>query len=101
MANTKKKIETETETEPVGVVEAKAIDVADEVEAVETTEHDWAVECPDEERTKYQIKVKRVNNAKLEEALQEIGYHNVAQILVEPSLGYAMFNIVYWGEVTK
>lgn len=94
MANTKKKIETE----PVEAVEA--VDEVDEVEVGALTTSSDKLEIVGD-KAKFQIKVKRVNNAKLEEALQEIGYENVAQILVEPSLGYAMFNIVYWGEVTK
>lgn len=86
MANTKKKIETES-VEAVEAVEAGALTTSsDKLEIVG-------------DKAKFQIKVKRVNNTKLEETLQEIGYENVAQILVEPSLGYAMFNIVYWGEV--
>ena len=42
------------------------------------------------------IRVKRVENKDLEATLQEVGYENVAQILVEPSLGFALFNIIYW-----
>ena len=42
------------------------------------------------------IRVKRVENKDLEATLQEVGYENVAQILVEPSLGSALFNIIYW-----
>lgn len=42
------------------------------------------------------IRVKRVENKDLEATLQEVGYRNVAQILVEPSLGSALFNIIYW-----
>lgn len=42
------------------------------------------------------IRVKRVENKDLEATLQEVGYRNVAQILVEPSLGFALFNIIYW-----
>ena len=42
------------------------------------------------------IRVKRVENKDLEATLQEVGYSNVAQILVEPSLGSALFNIIYW-----
>ena len=43
------------------------------------------------------IRVKRVENKDLEATLQEVGYENVAQILVEPSLGFALFNVIYWG----
>ena len=43
------------------------------------------------------IRVKRVENKDLEATLQQVGYENVAQILVEPSLGFALFNIIYWG----
>ena len=39
------------------------------------------------------IRVKRVENKDLEATLQEVGYENVAQILVEPSLGCHLFNI--------
>lgn len=42
------------------------------------------------------IRVKRVENKDLEATLQEVGYENVAQILVEPSLGFALFNVIYW-----
>lgn len=42
------------------------------------------------------IRVKRVENKDLEATLQEVGYRNVAQILVEPSLGFALFDIIYW-----
>lgn len=42
------------------------------------------------------IRVKRVENKDLEATLQQVGYENVAQILVEPSLGFALFNIIYW-----
>ena len=42
------------------------------------------------------IRVKRVGNKDLEATLQEVGYRNVAQILVEPSLGFALFDIIYW-----
>lgn len=42
------------------------------------------------------IRVKRVENKDLEATLQEVGYRNVAQILVEPSLGSALFDIIYW-----
>ena len=43
------------------------------------------------------IRVKRVENKDLEATLQQVGYENVAQILVEPSLGFALFNVIYWG----
>ena len=42
------------------------------------------------------IRVKRVENKDLEATLQQVGYENVAQILVEPSLGFALFDIIYW-----
>ena len=42
------------------------------------------------------IRVKRVENKDLEATLQEVGYENVPQIRVEPSLGFALFNIIYW-----
>lgn len=44
------------------------------------------------------IHVVRVENKDLEVTLQRIGYENVAQILVEPSLGFALFNVIYWSE---
>ena len=57
-------------------------------------ESDAAVRvCPRKPPT---IRVKRVENKDLEATLQEVGYENVAQILVEPSLGFALFNIIYW-----
>lgn len=42
------------------------------------------------------IRVIRVENKDLEVTLQRVGYENVAQILVEPSLGFALFNVIYW-----
>jgi len=42
------------------------------------------------------IRVIRVENKDLEATLQRVGYGNVAQILVEPSLGFALFNVIYW-----
>ena len=47
-------------------------------------------------RKPHTIRVKRVENKDLEATLQEVGYRNVAQILVEPSLGFALFDIIYW-----
>ena len=73
--------------------EAFADDVEDNDTPVEQ-ESDAAVRvCPRKPPT---IRVKRVENKDLEATLQEVGYEHVAQILVEPSLGFALFNIIYW-----
>ena len=72
-------------------------DVEDNDTLVEQ-ESDTAVSyCPTRPHRKPPIiRVKRVENKDLEATLQEVGYENVAQILVEPSLGFALFNIIYW-----
>lgn len=73
---------------------------ADDVEDNDTLveqESDTAVSyCSTRLRKPPTIRVKRVENKDLEATLQEVGYRNVAQILVEPSLGSALFNIIYW-----
>ena len=72
-------------------------DVEDNDTLVEQ-ESDTAVSCCSTRphRKPPTIRVKRVENKDLEATLQEVGYRNVAQILVEPSLGFALFNIIYW-----
>ena len=72
-------------------------DVEDNDTLVEQ-ESDTAVSCCSTRphRKPPTIRVKRVENKDLEATLQEVGYRNVAQILVEPSLGSALFNIIYW-----
>lgn len=76
---------------------ATADDVEDNDTLVEQ-ESDTAVSyCPTRPHRKPPIiRVKRVENKDLEATLQEVGYRNVAQILVEPSLGFALFDIIYW-----
>ena len=73
-------------------------DVEDNDTLVEQ-ESDTAVSCCSTRpyRKPPTIRVKRVENKDLEATLQEVGYENVAQILVEPSLGFALFNVIYWG----
>lgn len=70
-------------------------DFATDVEKVE--DNDTPVVQAVTEKPPRIIRVKRVENKDLEATLQEVGYENVAQILVEPSLGFALFNVIYWG----
>lgn len=70
-------------------------DFAADVEKVE--DNDTPVVQAVTEKPPRIIRVKRVENKDLEATLQEVGYENVAQILVEPSLGFALFNVIYWG----
>ena len=69
-------------------------DFAADVEKVE--DNDTPVVQAVTEKPPRIIRVKRVENKDLEATLQQVGYENVAQILVEPSLGFALFNIIYW-----
>lgn len=83
-------------------------DLVDDSEAVAAADDDFAVDMEkveDNDTPVVQavtqkppriIRVKRVENKDLEATLQEVGYENVAQILVEPSLGFALFNVIYW-----
>lgn len=75
--------------------EAFADDVEDNDTLVEQ-ESDAVCSCCSTRHQPPTIRVKRVENKDLEATLQEVGYRNVAQILVEPSLGFALFNIIYW-----
>lgn len=73
---------------------------ADEVEVVDNTakkveDNDTDVVQTVTEKPRI-IRVIRVENKDLEVTLQRVGYENVAQILVEPSLGFALFNVIYW-----
>ena len=68
-------------------------DVEDNDTLVEQESDAAVLVCPRKPPT---IRVKRVENKDLEATLQEVGYENVAQILVEPSLGFALFDIIYW-----
>lgn len=84
-------------------------DLVDDSAAVATADDDFAVDMEKvedndtpvvqavTEKPPRIIRVKRVENKDLEATLQEVGYENVAQILVEPSLGFALFNVIYWG----
>lgn len=76
--------------------EAFADDVEDNDTLVEQESDDAAASCCCCHHQPPTIRVKRVENKDLEATLQEVGYENVAQILVEPSLGFALFNIIYW-----
>lgn len=69
-------------------------DFAADVEKVE--DNDTPVVQAVTEKPPRIIRVKRVENKDLEATLQQVGYENVAQILVEPSLGFALFNVIYW-----
>lgn len=70
---------------------------ADDVEDNDTlVEQESDAACVSVRHQPPTIRVKRVENKDLEATLQEVGYRNVAQILVEPSLGFALFNIIYW-----
>lgn len=75
---------------------AFADDVEDNDTLVEQESDDAAASCCCCHHQPPIIRVKRVENKDLEATLQEVGYRNVAQILVEPSLGSALFNIIYW-----
>lgn len=70
-------------------------DFAADMEKVE--DNDTPVVQAVTEKSPRIIRVKRVENKDLEATLQQVGYENVAQILVEPSLGFALFNVIYWG----
>lgn len=90
---TKKNTKVNDSVSDNAINEAFADDVEDNDTLVEQ-ESDAAVRvCHHQPPT---IRVKRVENKDLEATLQEVGYRNVAQILVEPSLGSALFNIIYW-----
>ena len=79
----------------VAVATAADDDFAADMEKVE--DNDTPVVQAVTEKPPRIIRVKRVENKDLEATLQEVGYENVAQILVEPSLGFALFNVIYWG----
>lgn len=98
---TKKNTKVNDSVSDNAINDSTAAAFADDVEDNDTLveqESDTAVSyCPT--RLRHQpptIRVKRVENKDLEATLQEVGYRNVAQILVEPSLGSALFNIIYW-----
>lgn len=83
-------------------IDDSAAAAADDVDVKKVEDNDTLVEQESDAavcvrlRKPPTIRVKRVENKDLEATLQEVGYRNVAQILVEPSLGFALFNIIYW-----
>ena len=83
------------DSEAVAAATAADDDFATDVEKVE--DNDTPVVQAATKKPPRIIRVKRVENKDLEATLQEVGYENVAQILVEPSLGFALFNVIYWG----
>ena len=83
------------DSEAVAATTAADDDFAADVEKVE--DNDTPVVQAATKKPPRIIRVKRVENKDLEATLQEVGYENVAQILVEPSLGFALFNVIYWG----
>lgn len=82
------------DSEAVAAATAADDDFATDVEKVE--DNDTPVVQAVTEKPPRIIRVKRVENKDLEATLQQVGYENVAQILVEPSLGFALFNVIYW-----
>lgn len=83
------------DSEAVAAAATADDDFAVDMEKVE--DNDTSVVQAVTEKSPRIIRVKRVENKDLEATLQEVGYENVAQILVEPSLGFALFNVIYWG----
>ena len=83
------------DSEAVAAATAADDDFASDVEKVE--DNDTLVVQAVTQKPPRIIRVKRVEHKELEATLQEVGYENVAQILVEPSLGFALFNVIYWG----
>lgn len=81
------------DSEAVAAASAADDDFAADVEKVEDNDTPVVQAVTKKPRI---IRVKRVENKDLEATLQEVGYENVAQILVEPSLGFALFNVIYW-----
>ena len=82
------------DSEAVAAATAADDDFAADMEKVE--DNDTPVVQAVTEKPPRIIRVKRVENKDLEATLQQVGYENVAQILVEPSLGFALFNVIYW-----
>lgn len=85
---------TKKNTEVYDSVSDEKIKSVDNTKKVEDNDTDVVQTVTEKSRI---IRVIRVENKDLEVTLQRVGYENVAQILVEPSLGFALFNVIYWG----
>lgn len=94
---TKKNTKVNDSVSDNAINDSTAADGVEDNDTLVEQESDTAVSyCSTRLRKPPTIRVKRVENKDLEATLQEVGYRNVAQILVEPSLGSALFNIIYW-----